>query len=284
MKFIQSINWLANQIKEEQGEYILFDCRYDLMDEDAGELAYREGHISGAFYAHLSLHLSSAQLPTGEGGRHALPLPEVFATFLSERGVKKNSIIIAYDNQGGAMASRLRWLLKWVGHKGEIYIIEEGYKGWVEAGYPIEIAIPSLVSGEEYSVQLQENMLVKHDYVFDQIGNDNVIIIDSRDGARYRGEVEPIDKKAGHIPTALNYFWTENKDRQGKWKDEAALVDRFSALDKDKEIIVYCGSGVTATPNVFALQEAGFHNVKLYAGSWSEWSSLEGKPVAIGIE
>lgn len=284
MKFIRSINWLDQHINEEKNKYVLFDCRYDLMDEDAGELAYLEGHIPGAYYAHLSLHLSSAQLPTGEGGRHPLPLPEVFASYLSERGVNKNSVIIAYDDQGGAMASRLRWLLKWVGHEGEIYIIQEGYKGWVEAGFPIKKEVPALVAGDEYKVNIQNHMLVKHDYVSAQLNNNEVVIIDSRDGARYRGEVEPIDKQAGHIPNAVNYFWIENKDSNGKWKDETALKERFSAIDESKEIIVYCGSGVTATPNVFALWEAGFKNVKLYAGSWSEWSSNAENPVATGVE
>jgi len=280
MKFIKSVAWLATMLKEQIQPLFIFDCRYDLMDEDAGELAYRAGHIPGAYYASLSEHLSSAAYPSGVGGRHPLPQPETFALFLSERGVTPNSLVMAYDDQGGAMASRLRWLLKWVGHKGEIVILEEGYKGWVAADYPIETAIPSLVYGEGYSINLQEQLVVDHHYVSAHLHNEDVIIIDSRDQARYRGEHEPIDKKAGHIPSALNYVWTENKHEDGKWKNETELKQRFAELDKNKEIIVYCGSGVTATPNVFALMEAGFKRVKLYAGSWSEWSSLEDKPVA----
>ena len=287
MKFIQSVAWLNEQLytNDQMGKsLIIFDCRYDLMDEDVGELAYRVGHIPGAYYAHLSHDLSSAAIPTGEGGRHPLPNPELFATFLSERGVHPTSTIVAYDDQNGAMASRLRWLLQWVGHEGEIYIIEEGYKGWVDAGYEQTATIPELVTDHVYEVKLQSHMVVDHTYVLSRLHNESTVIIDSRDKARYRGEVEPIDKKAGHIPSALHYFWLENKDANGKWKDAEALKARFESLSTEKEIIVYCGSGVTATPNVFALKEAGFNNVKLYAGSWSDWSSYENNPVAVRDE
>lgn len=284
MKFIKSISWLAAQLEEKTKRLTLFDCRYDLLDEDSGELAYREGHIPGAYYASLSLHLSSSALPNGVGGRHPLPDPNEFALFLSERGVTSNQTVVAYDDQGGAMASRLRFLLKWVGHTGDVYIIEEGFKGWVAAGYTVEQHIPALKSGEQYIVKLKDDMVVDHHYVSERIGQDDVILIDSRDGARYRGEVEPIDKKAGHIPTAINYVWTENKNSDGSWKQADELKLRFEALDQNKEVIVYCGSGVTATPNLFALQAAGFKNVKLYAGSWSEWSSLPNKQIETSVK
>lgn len=283
MSYFCSIQWLKQQVDCNQ-PIVIVDCRYDLMDEDAGELAYRQGHIPNAHYANLSLDLSDACRPDGVGGRHPLPNPERFVQYLSEVGITENSIVVAYDDQGGAMASRLRWLLQWVGHSGDVFVLEEGFKGWKEAGYAVTTDIPKRTKAALYPVKLQYPMLVDHLYVSSRLGQESTVIIDSRDPARYRGEVEPIDQKAGHIPTAINHFWQEGKRADGTWKSAEEQAERFKDIDKEKEVIVYCGSGVTATPNFFALQEAGFKNVKLYAGSWSEWSSLPDKPVATGVE
>lgn len=263
---------------------IIVDVRYDLADEDAGELAYRAGHIPQAHYANLSQDLSSGKRPDGVGGRHPLPDPQTVAQFFSSIGITSGSVVVAYDDQGGAMASRLRWLLQWIGFNGEVVVLEGGFKSWQAAGQAVSTEIPNRAEGNELPVLLNEQILVDQQYVRSKIGATGTVIIDSRDGARYRGEVEPIDKAAGHVPTAVNYFWQEGKRADGIWKSAEEHAERFASIDKNAEVIVYCGSGVTATPNFFALQEAGYSNVKLYAGSWSDWSSNSENPVAVGVE
>ncbi|HIW33748.1 MAG TPA: sulfurtransferase [Candidatus Paenibacillus intestinavium] len=263
---------------------VIVDVRYDLSDEDAGELAYREGHIPQAYYANLSHDLSSGKRPDGVGGRHPLPDSQTVAHFFESIGITTGSVVVAYDDQGGAMASRLRWLLQWIGFDGDVYVLEGGFKSWQEAGLAVSTDIPDRVQDCELPVLLNDHILVDQQYVRSKIGVAGTVIIDSRDGARYRGEVEPIDKAAGHVPSAINHFWQEGKRTDGSWKSAVEQAERFASIDKNAEVIVYCGSGVTATPNFFALQEAGFSNVKLYAGSWSDWSSYEGNPVALGNE
>lgn len=285
MSYFVSSKWLLQRMQQEeeqQGRLVIVDARYDLMDEDAGELAYREGHIPGAHYASLSHHLSSGKRPDGVGGRHPLPSPESVAAFFASIGIHPGDTVVAYDDQGGAMASRLRWLLQWIGFEGEAYVLEGGYKGWVEAQLPVSVNIPQRLEDAILPVKLQHNMVVAQEQVKQAIAEGGTIIIDSRDGARYRGELEPIDRAAGHIPTAINHFWQEGKNADGTWKSAEQQAERFAGIDKNASIIVYCGSGVTATPNVFALQEAGYRNVRLYAGSWSEWSANPDNPVATG--
>lgn len=282
MSYFVNREWLQEAQTRVDLELVIVDVRYDLTDEDAGELAYRAGHIPAAYYANLSHDLSSGKRPDGQGGRHPLPEPAKVAAFFGSIGITPKSTVIAYDDQGGAMASRLRWLLQWIGFDGNVYVLEGGFKGWQEAGLPFSTEIPRRIEDQELPVYLQSHILVDQEYVKSKIGAEGTVIIDSRDGARYRGEVEPIDKAAGHVPTAINHFWQEGKRADGTWKSAQEQSERFASIDKDDEIIVYCGSGVTATPNFFALQEAGFKNVKLYAGSWSDWSSNPDNPVATG--
>lgn len=284
MTYFVSKEWLREQLEQQHGQagLVIVDTRYDLMDSDAGELAYRESHIPGAYYASLSHDLSSGKRPDGVGGRHPLPVPETVAAFFASIGIKEGVTVVAYDDQGGAMSSRLRWLLEWIGFDGKAVVLEGGFKGWLEAGYPVSIQIPKPVNDAQLEVKLKPEMVLSQEEVKTRIGKPGTVIIDSRDGARYRGEVEPIDAQAGHIPTAINHFWMEGKTEAGTWKSAEEQGKRFESIDKNAEIIVYCGSGVTATPNVFALREAGFTNVQLYAGSWSDWSSDSSNPVATG--
>lgn len=285
MSYFVSKEWLQQLIEQSNSDagLVIVDVRYDLADEDAGEIAYREGHIPRAYYANLSHDLSSGKRPDGVGGRHPLPDPYTVAQFFGSIGIRGGSVVVAYDDQGGAMASRLRWLLQWIGFDGEVYVLDGGFKGWHEAGLAVSTEIPSRLQDCELPVVLNEQILVDQHYVHRKIGAAGTVIIDSRDGARYRGEVEPIDKAAGHIPSAVNYFWQEGRNIDGSWKSAKQQAERFAAIEKDAEVIVYCGSGVTATPNFFALQEAGYRNVKLYAGSWSDWSSNNENPVATGM-
>lgn len=282
MTFYKKADWVLEQLGVEGT--VIVDARYALNDSEAGARAYEEAHIPGAYYVSLSHDLSGPKRPNGEGGRHPLPEPQALAAVLGRMGIGNDTTVIAYDDQGGAMASRLRWLLQWLGHDGQVYLLEGGFAGWQAAGHPVSTEVPEEVEGVTFTPVVREDMLVSRDEVKARIGKSGTVLIDSREAPRYRGEVEPLDPAAGHIPGAINRFWNEGKRADGTWKSPEEQAERFAGFSKDDEIIVYCGSGVTATPNVFALQEAGFRNVKLYAGSWSDWSSVEGNPVAVGEE
>jgi thiosulfate/3-mercaptopyruvate sulfurtransferase len=282
MTYFKKADWVLEQLGV--NGTVIVDARYALNDSEAGKRAYAEAHIPGAYYVSLSEDLSSPKRPNGEGGRHPLPEPRVLADVLGRIGIGNHTTVIAYDDQGGAMASRLRWLLQWLGHDGQVYLVEGGFAGWQAAGYPVSTDVPSLIEGVNFKVNVRDEMLVSQADVKARVGKAGTVVIDSREAPRYRGEVEPLDPKAGHIPGAINRFWNEGKCADGSWKSPEEQAERFADLSQDDEIIVYCGSGVTATPNVFALQDAGFRNVKLYAGSWSDWSSDSGNPIATGEE
>lgn len=272
------MKWLLARMYEP--DLVIVDCRFQLGQPESGRAAYEESHIPGAVYLDLEKDLSA---PLGEhGGRHPLPDAATLTGTLSRAGIGNDVRVVAYDDQGGAMASRLWWLLKYLGHE-QVYVMDEGFAAWVKAGYPVsseqKVPIPS-----PFLATVQHNMLVEADEVRELLGSDRVTLIDSREVPRYRGEVEPIDRVAGHIPGAINRFWKDALDEGGAWKDEAGQAARFDDLPRDRELIVYCGSGVTACPNVLALQEAGYQKVRLYAGSWSDWISYEGNPVATGDE
>ncbi|PWV97381.1 thiosulfate/3-mercaptopyruvate sulfurtransferase [Paenibacillus cellulosilyticus] len=258
----------------------IVDCRFQLGKPDAGREAYEESHIPGAIYLDLEKDLSGPLDPDGEGGRHPLPDAAQLTGTLSRAGIGNDTVVVAYDDQGGAMASRLWWLLKYLGHE-KVYVLDESFSAWVNVGNPVSAEIPT-PAPKQFLAEVQHSKLIEMDEVREKLEEDGVKLIDSRDGARYRGEVEPIDKKAGHIPGAMNLFWGEGRTADGTWKSPEQHAARFeqAGLAKADEIIVYCGSGVTATPNVMALEEAGYTRVRLYAGSWSDWISYEGNPVA----
>ncbi|MFC4811803.1 sulfurtransferase [Paenibacillus sp. GCM10023250] len=278
MTSIVSLKWLLARLYE--ADLVMVDCRFQLGKPVSGREAYEASHIPGAVYLDLEKDLSA---PVEEhGGRHPLPdIAQLTGTF-SRAGIGNDKRVIAYDDQGGAMASRLWWLLKYLGHE-EVYVLDEGFTAWKNAGFPVDAEQRVLIPSPFFAT-VQHNLLVEMDEVREKLGRADVTLIDSREAPRYRGEVEPLDRKAGHIPGALNRFWAEGRGAGGKWKDAEAQAARFEGLDKDRETIVYCGSGVTACPNVLALREAGFTNVRLYAGSWSDWSSYEENPVATGDE
>nr|WP_042122739.1 sulfurtransferase [Paenibacillus senegalensis] len=264
----------------EKPDVIVVDCRFVLGNPDAGKEAYLQGHIPGAIYMDLEKDLSG---PVQEhGGRHPLPDLGRLSILLGESGIDDSTRVFAYDDQGGAMASRFWWLLRFLGHN-RVYLMDEGYTRWQENGFPVsrESAKPS---AKTFVPRVQSHLLASMHDVREKLDDPETVLIDSREHTRYLGEAEPIDPVAGHIPGALNYFWKESLDEQNRWKSGSELSERFAKLAKDSEIIVYCGSGVTACPNVLALMESGFDKVKLYAGSWSDWISYPENPVAQGEE
>lgn len=274
-----------------EANLVIADVRFILGQPDAGRTAYETSHLPGAVYLDLERDLSAPV--EAHGGRHPLPSAEAFAAAAGRAGIGADSVVVAYDDQGGAMASRLWWLLRYFGHDA-VYVLDQGFAGWQAAGYEVTAALPNAAPARfepapradwlADAARVREAVAARAGSADAGGAARQAVLIDSRDPARYRGEVESIDKKAGHIPGAINRPFTAGRDAEGRWKPAAAQRERFADLPQDAELIVYCGSGVTATPNVMALQEAGFTNVKLYAGSWSDWISYEENPIATGEE
>ncbi|MBA2592996.1 MAG: sulfurtransferase [Pseudomonadota bacterium] len=256
--------------------WVVVDCRFDLADPEAGGRAYRHRHIAGAAYAHLDRDLCGPPVITR--GRHPLPTAEALQATLGRLGIDDSRQVVAYDDTGGAMAARLWWLLRYMGH-GAVALLDGGWDAWEAAGLPTD-------TGEERTAARvflgapRTEWLVRIDHV-----SDAPLLIDSRDPARYRGEVEPLDPVAGHIPGAVNYCWKENLDGQGRFLAAATLrarIERLLAGTPSREAVFYCGSGVTACHNLVAVVHAGLPAARLYAGSWSEWCSDQGRPVVRG--
>ncbi|SMF76007.1 thiosulfate/3-mercaptopyruvate sulfurtransferase [Paenibacillus uliginis N3/975] len=278
MKYIVSMKWLLARMFEP--DLVIVDCRFTLGQPETGRQGYKEGHIPRAVYLDLDKDLSSPL--SSHGGRHPLPDMNVFAGKLGHAGIDKEKRVVIYDDQSGMVASRLWWMLKYTGHQN-VYIMDQGFSAWKNASYPVTAETPVVIP-VRYEPEIQQTMLVDVEDVIQAINNGSAYLIDSREQRRYEGVEEPIDPVAGHIPGAVNYFWKELLNEQGRWISIEEILQRFHDVPKDKDVIVYCGSGVSACPNVLALEEAGFTNVKLYGGSWSDWISYEDNPIATGEE
>jgi thiosulfate/3-mercaptopyruvate sulfurtransferase len=272
MQFIVNDQWLLNHLNDEDVRII--DCRFPLSsgsEGNEGRQLFLQEHIPGAFYCDLEKDLSST---VGvHGGRHPLPSNKSLESLFGKLGIEKTTKVVIYDDQGGAMAARLWFLLHYAGHSNA-FILNGGYSQWKSAGLPTTDE-PRSIKETTFVGNFQEDLLVEMEDVQRAINDDNTVLIDSREEKRYKGIHEPLDPIAGHIPTAVNYFWKELLDDNGKWKSEVEIKDRFAQLPKEKSYIVYCGSGVTACPNIIALIASGYENVKLYGGSWSDWCSYK---------
>ncbi len=249
---------------------VVIDCRFSLADPDLGQKLYLESHIPGACYLDLNRDLSSPVQP--HGGRHPLPDPQKLASKLTAMGVRSGADatwVVAYDDSRFAFASRLWWLLRYLGHE-QVAILDGGFQGWQAAGYPVTAKLPQPQAGE-FLPRLQSDWV--RNIAAIKARPDGVILVDSREAERYRGEREPIDPVAGHIPGAVNYPWQEVTDPQGFALPESVQQQRWATLPPHQEIVVYCGSGVTACVNLLSLEMAGMTSAKLYPGSWSDWCS-----------
>ncbi|RXT08752.1 sulfurtransferase [Ammoniphilus sp. CFH 90114] len=272
-RYLVTSEWLKERLDNSQVRIV--DCRFILGNPGAGKQAYEEGHIQGAVYFDLEQDMSGTK--GRHGGRHPLPPIEEFVEKLSQAGIGNQTTVVAYDDQGGAMASRFWWLLHYLGHEN-VYVLSEGYTAWKEKDYPTTIDIPSF-DYAPFKASVRQDLVVDMSLVKEKKGLDEVVLIDSREERRYKGIEEQIDPVAGHIPGAQNYFWKGVLGEKGTWKEAEELAQQFKSIDRAKEIIVYCGSGVTACPNILGLKEAGYENVKLYPGSWSDWCSYADNPV-----
>ncbi|WP_057915149.1 sulfurtransferase [Peribacillus muralis] len=252
------------------------DCRFRLGTPDAGKSEYDQDHIPGAVYFDLEKDLSGI---VGEhGGRHPLPDLTTFKGKLEAYGITNDTVLVAYDGGEGSYASRFVWLLSYLGHRN-VQVLDGGYAAWKDAGYPIDTAGADYPA-TDYHIELNESVFASYEKVKEYTlkNPDDIVLVDSRESKRYQGIEEPIDKKAGHIPGAVNKLWTKVLDN-GHFKKKEELQENFSDIDRDKEIIVYCGSGVTASPNYIALKEAGFKHVLIYIGSYSDWISYDDNPI-----
>ena len=260
-------------------DWLVVDCRFDLAQPAAGETAYRAGHIPGAVYAHLDRDLSSPITPMT--GRHPLPDPERFAATLSAWGVSSTTQVIAYDADNGMYASRLWWLLRWVGHRA-VAVLDGGFKAWTAERLPISTEIPAR-SPSQFTARPNRELWLDAQQVQERLQQPDWRLLDARAPERFAGKVEPLDTRAGHVPGARNHPFATNLAADGRFGAPEELRRRYEQSQagvSDDHTIVMCGSGVTACHLLLAMEHAGKPGARLYAGSWSEWIRDPQRPVA----
>lgn len=257
----------------------VIDARFELTDPEWGENQYGAGHIPGAIYLDLDKDLSSA--PGRHGGRHPLPGMEELVERLGAMGVGVEHSVVVYDQSGSMYAARAWWLLKYAGHE-RVRFLDGGLAAYRAAGGELTTAAPEWPPAR-FPLNLRSEMSVDVQHVRRSLGSSGTLLIDARSGERYRGEVEPLDPKAGHIPGAINRFYQDSLGQGGLFKPREELREAFAPAQGAREVIAYCGSGVSGAHLALALEEAGVRGVKLYPGSWSDWSSYDELPVSVGI-
>jgi thiosulfate/3-mercaptopyruvate sulfurtransferase len=261
--------------------WVVVDVRHDLAQPERwGEEQYRTGHLPGAVFAHLDRDLSGPK--TGRNGRHPLPAPEACARVFGRLGIGEGRQVVAYDQNNGMYAARLWWMLRWLGHEA-VAVLDGGLDAWLRAGLPTQREIPPPRSSE--FVVPGVGPTVAAAAIVAALPTRALTIIDARAPERFRGETEPLDPVAGHIPGAVNRPFAENVDAEGRFKPAAVLRAEFAALigrRPSAEVVHQCGSGVTACHNLLAMEVAGLSGTRLYPGSWSEWCADPSRPVARG--
>jgi thiosulfate/3-mercaptopyruvate sulfurtransferase len=267
-----------------RADCIVVDCRFTLTDPSAGRAAYERGHIPGARYAHLDDDLSRP--PSPAEGRHPLPDRDRFAATLGSFGIGPGDTVVAYDEGSGAIAARLWWLLGWVGHEQRA-VLDGGFAAWQDAGLPVESQQPA-VAARHYRVGpgSQGDGVVATSAIAAAVAGGD-LLVDARAAPRYRGEQEPIDPKAGHVPGARNRPFSANVTAAGRFRPAGELKAELMELlggRRPEQLVAMCGSGVTACHLLLAMEVAGLPGGRLYAGSWSEWIRDPARPIATGPE
>lgn len=271
-----SVDDLSARIEEP--DLVICDVRFHLGDHAQGRREYDSGHLPGARF--VDLHTELAGGPGG--GRHPLPTVESFVDLLGRLGVKGSSTVVAYDDAGGATASRLWWMLRSIGHT-DAYVLDGGVSAWVAAGHPVTTEVPPHPTSLSYEPRGEFATSWTGTVDADEVGRSiagGTTVIDARAAERFRGDAEPLDPRAGHVPGAVNHFHGDTVGADGTHLPAADLRARFGEVGARP--IVYCGSGVTACHTLLALSEAGIDGARLYPGSWSEWSSDPARPAATG--
>jgi thiosulfate/3-mercaptopyruvate sulfurtransferase len=260
-----------------RADWLSIDCRFDLAKPDAGEAAYRAGHVPGALYAHLDRDLAGPI--TAHTGRHPLPDPERFAATLSRWGIAADTQVVVYDADTSAHAARLWWMLRWVGHR-TVAVLDGGYKTWLSAGLPVSAEIPTRTT-TRFEARPDRSLWVDADELAARL-QQGWRLLDARAPERFAGKVEPIDSVAGHIPGAVNHPLTTNLGSDAHFLPAEELRRRFESSQQhvgNEHTIAMCGSGVTACHLLLAMEIAGKPGARLYAGSWSEWIRGASRPV-----
>lgn len=262
-----------------RADLAIVDCRFSLLDAAAGERAYVGAHIPGAVYAHLERDLSD--MGKHGQGRHPWPDAEAFLARLSRWGIRKDSQVIAYDDGDGAYASRLWFLLRMLGHE-KVAVLDGGWQRWVSVGLPVSTA-PGEPLASRYAGEFDASRLYGADQVEAHLAGGGMLV-DARAPARFRGDEEPLDRIAGHVPGAINRPFAQNM-KDGRFKSPMELAAEFRALLAGRdasEVVMMCGSGVTACHNLLAMERAGLRGARLFPGSWSGWISDTSRPIATG--
>jgi thiosulfate/3-mercaptopyruvate sulfurtransferase len=277
---LKSAAWLTEHLNDPQLRVL--DCRYALSDPLVGRIAYLSGHVPGAVYADLETDLSGPVQPGGAGGRHPLPDPEALAAWLGQAGIRNDSVVVCYDDPStgqGFYASRAWWLLRWLGHR-DVFVLDGGWPAYLAAGGSVSTDDPAPVP-TTFSPDVQPGMVATAQDVATR--SPGTLLIDARAPERYRGDMEPLDRKAGHIPGAVNRPFSAALHPDGTYRPGIEQAERLAT--GDARTITYCGSGVSATPNLLARELAGVPlgpDNRLYAGSWSDWVSDDARSVQTG--
>jgi len=261
--------------------WVVVDCRFDLTDEQWGRRQYEQAHVPGAVYASLNDDLSAPR--TGSNGRHPLPSVDALAAIFSRLGIANGVQVVVYDQDAGLHASRLWWSLKYLGH-AEVALLDGGWAKWMAEGRPT-------ASGREsrpaaiFTPAVRPEMRVNIEDVQRRMTDARTLLVDARGPERFEGQSETIDKVAGHIPGARNHFYKWNLDEDGTMRSADELRARYTTLLDGRspaDVVMYCGSGVSACHNLLAMEHAGLTGTPLYAGSWSEWSADPSRPMETG--
>ncbi|TMW73414.1 sulfurtransferase [Alteribacter natronophilus] len=271
-----SKEWLYSTLHSR--DIVIADCRFNLGNPSAGKVEYENGHIPGAVYFHLNDDLSGPADDPGKG-RHPLPDPAVFAEKMARSGIGNDTTVVAYDDQGGSMAARLWWLLTYTGNSNA-RVLDESFSKWLDKGYPVDTKVPEIHEKAHYKVNINPHMTASAEEVKRAGVSGAQQLIDARSPERFKGEYEPIDPVAGHIPGAVNDNWENRLDSEGRWKSAAELKNDLKQYERSGSI-VYCGSGVTACANILAFTAAG-KSAKLFPESWSGWIADNDNPVNKG--
>jgi len=273
------------QTLQQQGTALaVVDCSFDLMKPELADGLFEAEHIAGALHAHLDRDLSTHADDAVNGGRHPLPPRERVAAWLGSLGIGNNTQVVVYDRNAGNYCGRLWWMLKWLGHDA-VAVLDGGLQAWKAAGGAVATGPASPAAAAVFEVQPALRELVFTDQVVADLGRPAQTVVDARGAPRYRGEVEPLDPIAGHIPGALNRPFTDNFTPEGFFKSADVLKAEWDSVLAGRSastVVHHCGSGVSAVPNLIAMELAGFGPTALYAGSWSEWSRTAGLPCAKG--
>jgi len=259
----------------------IFDCRFDLARPQYGRARYDDEHLPGAIYADLNRDMAAAVTPAS--GRHPLPLPSEFEARLRAWGVSNDSSVVAYDDGNSISAARFWWMMRWLGHD-DVAVLDGGMRRWQQLDLPLDDEVRARAPGD-FAATPHPEFTVDAAAVLAQTGDRTARILDVRAPERYRGEVEPIDAVAGHVPGARNHPFTTSLDDSGRFLPatelRAALSQSLAGVPPERTIAM-CGSGVTACHLLLAMEHAGLHGARLYPGSWSEWSRDPSRPVRTG--